>query len=447
MENNDLIEDLADHVYDLSYHDLDNSIVDIVKKCFIDTIGVSIAGADTSTSINITEAIKSDNSDGVVIGNNINPNIKDAIFLNSTFAHMLDFDDSSRKTISHPSATMVPLILALSKNNKISGKDAIVSYVAGFEVQYYLSLPINPSHYELGWHTTSTLGTFGSAAVCGKLLNLDKSQIRNSLNIAASMASGTHENFGTETKPIHSGHAAMCGYNASSLAKNGLTASPSAITGSKGFFQLYSNKNDNYKSIEVQNNILGIEHDELEFKKYPCCFASHTSIEAIFDIISEIDFDYTDIKCVEIKASKRHLDVLVDEYPKSSSEARFSISYIVSKAILTNNIGLETFEEDSLNDEKTKQLAEKVILKEDTSLNYNDFDTCVKITLKRNKVYKKEMVNRPGTPEDPLSNEDILNKLESCVSYNENTQITFEHLYNSINKIQQFDDIEKLPIN
>ena len=70
---------------------------------------------------------------------------------------------------------------------------------------------LNPDHYTRGWHATATIGTLGCAAAAARMLGLDVGQTRHALGIAASLASGLKENFGSMTKPFHAGHAARNG--------------------------------------------------------------------------------------------------------------------------------------------------------------------------------------------------------------------------------------------
>src|SRR5439155_7784837 len=90
-----------------------------------------------------------------------------------------------------------------------------------------------PLHTRL--HSTATIGTIGCAAAAARLLALDLGQVRHALGLAASLASGLKENFGSMTKPYHAGHAARNGVLAALLAREGLTASESALDGKQGF--------------------------------------------------------------------------------------------------------------------------------------------------------------------------------------------------------------------
>jgi 2-methylcitrate dehydratase PrpD len=68
-----------------------------------------------------------------------------------------------------------------------------------------------------------------AAAAVAWLLKLNVPQVRNALGIAASLASGLRQNFGTMTKPLHAGRAASNGIQAALLAQAGFTADESII--------------------------------------------------------------------------------------------------------------------------------------------------------------------------------------------------------------------------
>src|SRR5205807_7755137 len=97
---------------------------------------------------------------------------------------------------------------------------------------------INPSHYQRGFHSTGTIGTFGAAASAAHLMKLSPAQTAHALGIAASMSSGIRLNFGSMTKPLHAGRAAENGVTAAELASRGFTAGDDGLDGEWGFFQV-----------------------------------------------------------------------------------------------------------------------------------------------------------------------------------------------------------------
>ena len=95
-----------------------------------------------------------------------------AAFLNAAGANVLDFCDTHVPTAIHPTAPLAPALLALAELKPVSGRDLILAFVLGQEVECRVGLAISPSHYNKGWHITATCGVFGAAAGSGKLLAL-----------------------------------------------------------------------------------------------------------------------------------------------------------------------------------------------------------------------------------------------------------------------------------
>src|SRR5262249_9255050 len=137
----------------------------------------------------------------------------------------------------HPTVPVLPAVMAVSAGRRVSGKEFMLAYHVGVEVECKVAEAIAPRHYQDGFHSTGTCGPFGSAAACAKLLGLDATKIRNAMGIAASASGGLRENFGTMTKPLQAGRAAESGVVAVDLAAEGWTAAENILEADRGFFR------------------------------------------------------------------------------------------------------------------------------------------------------------------------------------------------------------------
>ena len=106
----------------------------------------------------------------------------------------------------------------------------------GNEVQARIGLAISPSHYNRGWHITSTCGVFGAAAGSGKLLALDERQMVWALGTAATQSSGLCECLGTPAKSVSVGNAARNGLWSALLAEKGFDGPAEPLAGVQGFY-------------------------------------------------------------------------------------------------------------------------------------------------------------------------------------------------------------------
>src|SRR5262245_1128346 len=141
-----------------------------------------------------------------------------AALANGTAGHAHDFDDTSFALMGHPSVPLLAAVLAAGEAEMADGRAVALGYVVGFEISAAIGAAINPGHYTRGWHATISVGTLGCAAAAARVLGLDVVQTRHALGLAASLASGLKENFGSMTKPYHARQAAVNGVRAAQLA-------------------------------------------------------------------------------------------------------------------------------------------------------------------------------------------------------------------------------------
>jgi 2-methylcitrate dehydratase PrpD len=157
-----------------------------------------------------------------------------------TAAHALDYDDNYHPMAGHATAVLAPAIFALAESRAVSGAAVLDAYIVGLEALALVGNGVNLVHYERGWHSTSTLGPFGAAAACARVMELDEERVTAALSLAFSMASGSKLQFGTMAKPLHAGLAAQHGVMAAVLAASGVAGVPEPLEGAWGFRDLFA---------------------------------------------------------------------------------------------------------------------------------------------------------------------------------------------------------------
>ena len=91
------------------------------------------------------------------------------------------------------------------------GRDFVEAFILGFEAASRCGNAVYPSHYDVGWHMTGTIGVFGAAAAIGKLEGLTTQQMVWALGLAATQSAGLREMFGSMGKAFHPGRSAQNG--------------------------------------------------------------------------------------------------------------------------------------------------------------------------------------------------------------------------------------------
>jgi 2-methylcitrate dehydratase PrpD len=389
------------------------------RRAVLDTLGVMLAGCREPAAQLVAEQLREQGGcdEASVFGAGFLAPATLAALANGTAAHALDYDDVTRNMRGHPSAPLLPALLALGEKLGSSGQGLLDAYVLGFEVECKLGRAIGEPHYALGWHATSTLGTVGAAAACARLLALDAGQMRNALGIAASLASGLQANFGTMTKPLHAGWAAHNGVVAADLAARGFEASADALEGPSGFLRAMSGGAD--IDIEAAVRGLGDPWEVVEpgigVKLYPCCYATHRAIDAALEVRRLAGFNTQGIEAVEVHLSQGTLLPLIGRPPETGLEAKFSIQYCVAAALLYGPPGLKAFTEGAVARADVQALVRRVRAIEDgPSLAY-PIEGWARVVVTSGGAAFEATVEMPrGDSKNPVSWDELCGKFRDC---------------------------------
>lgn len=338
------------------------------KWAILDTLGVMLAGSREEVSSVAARWVRAAGGppETTVAGWGFRASATEAAMVNAISAHALDYDDVSISMRGHPSAPLVPAVLALAEKLGSPGTEVIDAYVLGFEVQARLGRAIGEAHYALGWHATSTFGTIGAAAACGRLLHLDAHRTQAALGIAASLASGIQQNFGSMTKPLHAGWAARSGLAAASLAAAGLTADRTALEGPRGFLRAMSGGEAPDVAALVER--LGEEWDittaGIGVKLYPCCYATHRAIDAALELRKRHSLTPSNVREVHIVVSPGTLLPLIQRQPRTGLEGKFSLGYCLAAAFLDGAVTLDSFSDAAVRRPEARRLMDLVHVEE-----------------------------------------------------------------------------------
>jgi 2-methylcitrate dehydratase PrpD len=417
-----LAQELATRINALSCDSLPAEAVHAAKVGILDLVGVTLAGAREDTTRIPAQILLRGASGGasLVFGGNARTNALDAALVNGTAAHALDFDDMTNNLGGHPSAPILPALIALADETGATGRDFIAAFVAGFETECKLGLGVHLYHYTHGWHPTATLGVFGSAAACAKLMSLPEDKIATALAIAASLASGIKANFGTMVKPLHVGHCSRNGLFAALLARDGFTANHGAFEHKQGFFNVFNGAGnyDAAKVLPAWADPLDIVKPGIAVKQYPCCGSTHSALDAALKLAREHKPAAEDIERIDVWTHSRRLEHTNRPDPKSDLDAKFSIQYCVTRAFLDRTIAIEHFERDAHQVPAVRKLLPRVHAAPYTTAQFpaeNHFGAEVKVSLRGGRILSGKVDQPFGrTSDNPLPASLLKEKFDNC---------------------------------
>jgi 2-methylcitrate dehydratase PrpD len=413
--------ELARRVNALKYEDLPPEAIHWAKVGVLDTVGVTLAGAD-DPSATIVAGVLSGNGPALLVGTSKRTATLDAALVNGTAAHAHDFDDCNNTLSGHPSAPVLAALFALADEIGASGREFITAYVAGFETEAKISKGVNLYQYTHGWHPTSTIGVFGAAAACAKLMKLDEPRTAVALAIAASLASGIKSNFGTYVKPLHVGHCARSGLFAALLARDDYTASPVAFEHKEGYFEVFNGAGnyDAEKILPTWADPLDIVKPGIGIKQYPCCASTHSAIDATLELVRKHDLKPDAVERIQTWTHPRRLKHTNRPDPQSRTDAKFSVQYCVARALVDRKITLEHFEGDAYRDPQVRELTAKVEAATYTNEQFpddNPYGAEIKVTLKGGTVLGNKVDQAAGrTSSNALPPERLKEKFDNCAN-------------------------------
>ena len=388
----------------------------------LDTVGVTLAGVSEPASLIVRQVVTAEGGNACrVFGTADRASMSGAALANGTAAHALDYDDMCFVSLAHPSAPLVPAVLAAGESEGRTGRAVLDAYVVGFEIEARLGRLMNPRHYQRGWHCTSTLGTIGAAAAVSRLLGLDARAAGHALAIAASEASGLKENFGTMVKPLHAGLAARNGVLAALLARNGMTASELALDGPQGLLRAMDSEGTTLAdAIADLGSRWEILDTGITVKLYPSCAGTHPTLDAILDLRRREGFAAADVERIDIDVDSIVPTILIYDRPATGLQGKFSLPFCAAAAVAFGRVGIETFEADTLANPQVTALLPRIAMRVDAALDRGApplTHARVHITLKNGRVLTREAQGARGYPEQPASDAELDAKFMACACH------------------------------
>jgi 2-methylcitrate dehydratase PrpD len=388
-------------------------------KAIVDTLAVMVAGGATAPVRLLAETLTPMSSGTPSFWSESLYAPQDAATLFGMAAHMLDYDDVSMLTVCHPSAPVLSALLATVPWGEISGAELLDAFVVGTEVSIRLGEAMGFRHYGLGFHATSTLGPVGAAAACARLRWLDAEKTAHALAIAASFSSGLRKNFGSMVKPLHVGIAASNGLKAAAWAAAGIEGAAEVFEAG-GFLSAFSGgATDAWPAVNRIGAPFAISTPGFERKRYPCCYMLHKIIEATVGLAREASIDLDSLVHASIEMPPGGSKPLNHPRPVNGLEARFSAPYAVLAGIADRRMDLSVLADHAvLRPEIQSRLQLVTIAERDgPMLNGQEIDhapVTVALHLRDGSRHSRTVVVTPGSPADPVTDEQLLAKWLDC---------------------------------
>ncbi|MDH4378275.1 MAG: MmgE/PrpD family protein [Ramlibacter sp.] len=344
--------------------------LDKARKVIADTFAVILSGADSEVTEPLMRYLALESGGhSPILGTDRAASPETAALINGTFGHALDFDDVLSMMPAHPSAIIVASLIADLSAHPLTGAEFIEAYVVGIEAGARIAQGITVGHYQRGFHGTGTLGMFSALTALAKAWKLDEEHTRVAIGIASSMASGVRRNFGTMTKPLHTGLAARNAVQALRLALSGFEATQDALEAKSGFFASYGVPGSNPQvAIDALESAAWVISDPgIALKKFACCYASHRAMDAVIRLREELGASAEDVARLTCRMPPGGMLVLTYPRPVTGLEGKFSLHYPLAAGLLDGRYTLWSFTDEAVNRPDIAALYDRIDAREDES--------------------------------------------------------------------------------
>lgn len=406
----------------LQFEDIPAEAVREAKRFLLDSMGCALAavdGEDLQAMLRFTKKLGGV-SEATVIGSGFRTNAPNAALMNSLLIRALDYNDIYwEQDPSHPS-DLIGAALSSAEANAKTGRDLLVAILIAYELEMRWCRAARPGIREIGWHHAS-LTQFVSPLVAGRMYDLDPEQMVAAIGISGSShftLGGVVAGHLTSMKNMADPLAVQAGVLAAMMAQEGCRGPVEVIEGKEGLFQVM--KESCWCSEELLH---GLSEEFLitqcSYKAFPTEALTHQPISAALKVCREHRITAEEVSKILVETTTRGVDILSDpsKYsPKSKETADHSLPYVIAAAVADGCVLPTTFEQEKLQDPRIWNLLSKITVIADPEIDAlfpGVKRARVSITTIAGQTYTARVDAAKGSPQNPLSDEEIITKFRA----------------------------------
>ena len=452
-----LTREVVQFIREIDYDSLPDELIEVGKKSILDGIGLALSGSVAESGRIVQQYLKGQGVSGeaTVIGTGMRVPERFAAFANGVGIHADDYDDTQLAVgpdrvyglLTHPTAPCLPAALAIAETQDMSGKDLMLAYHIGVEVETKVAEAISPRHYQHGFHATATCGTLAAASAASRLLGLDEETTLRALAIAASQSAGLRENFGTMTKPFHAGRSSESGVVATDFARAGWTATDKILESPRGFFQAHGGG----YMLEAISGKLGSPWTFLDpgvsIKPNPSGSLTHPGMTKMMELILEHDIKPEQVDYVDVGTNHNMPNALIHHRPKNELQAKFSMEFCMAILLLERRGSLPEFTDEVVNRADVQEMIGRVhfgVHPEAEAAGYDKMTTIIDIHLKDGRTISGRADFGKGSPANPMSYDEAADKFRGCAEFAGWSKEKTEALIEAVRNLETLSSVREL---
>jgi len=453
-----LTAQVAEFVVKTQLSDIPEETIELGEKSLLDGLGLALSGSKAETAALIQKYASSFGFSGggaSVLGSSLKLPPRFAAFANGVAINVDDFDDTQLAAakdrvyglLVHPTVCVLPAALATAEVAGKSGKELLTAYQVGVEVECKIAEAISQRHYDDGFHSTGTIGVFGSAAACARLKGLDAVHTARAFAIAASQSAGLRENFGTMMKPFQAGHATESGVVAADFAALGWTGAEEILEAQRGFFHAYGGVYNPAFIVDKLGKPWTFQNPGVSIKPFPSGSLTHPGMSEMLRLIRANSIKAADVEKVDVGTSRNMPNALIHHHPTTGLQAKFSMEFCMAILLLYGKADQTIYTDAVANRPEVKNMVERVHFYADAEAEkagYDKMTTIIKITLKDGRSISGRADFGKGSPADPMSYDEVAEKFHGCAAFAEWPSSKATQVVEMVRKLETLADVRML---
>ncbi|MBZ5642244.1 MAG: MmgE/PrpD family protein [Acidobacteriia bacterium] len=446
---------VSEFIVNTNYEDIPENVIAIGKKTILDGLGLALAGSQSTPGPVIRKYIESLGpcpGPATIIGTKMKVHPRYAALANGISIHADDFDDTG--SAFHVAGPTLPPSFALCEAGRRSGKDLMLAFHVGVEVSNKIGDAVSPRHQQDGYHTTGTIGSFSSAAACAKLRGLDAEKTAIALALAGTQAAGLRDNFGTMTKPFHAGHAGESGTVSADLAAIGWTAAPDILEAPLGFFQVGGGFDPKIIVGRLGKPWMFITPGDL-IKRFPCGTIQQQVMDLMLRLIQQNNIKAADVAKVEVGGNLSNYRTIFQHHPATGLQAKFSMEFAMAILLIDGKATLRSFTDAVVQRPEVQDMIGRVHYSVDPEFNKLELQGAslqailveqsgLKIFLKDGKVISGRTDPAKGSPENPMTYEEVADKFRGNAEFAKWPKQKAESVIEMVKSLESLPDMTRL---
>ena len=406
----EIAETFAKFVKNTHFEDIDESVVEHIKKLTLKQVMGMLLGSSVPTSQKFINYFKENlgKPECGVFGCGFKTDVAQAALLNGFFGHASEMEDDMFPGGGISDVTTWPALLAVADKLKLSTREIIVALYVGQEMQNRIAMWAGVVTEPLGIANLPFIGIYGATASCARAFGLTEEQVLNSFGLAMVQGLGYIHTWGTDAHYWESATVCRNGVQNALMAQLGATTKPVIRKSLEMLGRGFSEK------IEFDKMTEGLGKppfytNNTWIKKWGFCFQNHNFVDNIADLMRDNKLAYEDI--LEVTVHFDELRFILDRpEPKDAEDSRFSIYHMLAYQMIHGECGLETNTEDAVHDPLIAEARKKVkvVYHPEYPKRYYAGEGRLDLKLKNGKTITGYMEQPYGGPKYPLSMDQVV---------------------------------------